>query len=452
MTSLVKNLLYKFFKFLNKNTLIVFFSYIGFLALVTIFFCKLYVIKSPHLIDINGNFLINKVSNGFGDIIAKLRLGQIPFLFWVNEIELYAARRLFVPYFLIFSKNIISENFIFIHLFKNIFFAVIIFFTIKNYNQKYNNIFLILSLFLIYYIPFNTFNLLGMQQEEGWLNYLFIILFFTLIGDYKLKSFYFAIIISMIFFLKGSMFFLTFILPVVYLVYEKKDKFKYLPLIFIICSNLIWGSYTYNVAGFFAFGSKGSSMNASNLYMISTKDFNNSYPDVMPDVYLNRVKDIILEKNIKNEKEFMEKLISLSINYMTENPLDYARSLGKKIYTLNINPFKDAQYPENFDSSVEKFDYKIHKTNNPIRFSNIPNKIVFNLSILFFFYILLVRKNNTERIKKINYYYLFILILYLFPYMIAWIYERHATTMYALSHLYFLIMYCEIKKNTIFLK
>ena len=291
-----------------------------------------------------------------------------------------------------------------------------------------------------------------MQQEEGWLNYLFIILFFTLIGDYKLKSFYFAIIISMIFFLKGSMFFLTFILPVVYLVYEKKDKFKYLPLIFIICSNLIWGSYTYNVAGFFAFGSKGSSMNASNLYMISTKDFNNSYPDVMPDVYLNRVKDIILEKNIKNEKEFMEKLISLSINYMTENPLDYARSLGKKIYTLNINPFKDAQYPENFDSSVEKFDYKIHKTNNPIRFSNIPNKIVFNLSILFFFYILLVRKNNTERIKKINYYYLFILILYLFPYMIAWIYERHATTMYALSHLYFLIMYCEIKKNTIFLK
>ena len=36
--------------------------------------------------------------------------------------------------------------------------------------------------------------------------------------------------------------------------------------------------------------------------------------------------------------------------------------------------------------------------------------------------------------------------------MIAWIYERHATTMYALSHLYFLVMYCEIKKNTIFLK
>lgn len=437
-----------FFNFLNNNTFLIFFFYILVLVFVNLLFCKLYLIKQPNLIDSNGTFLISNISNGFGEVIKSINNGDKAHLLWVGEIKLYAARRLFIPYYLIAMNELNITSFITIHLIKNLFFGLIIFILIKNFNKAYNNIFLILCLFFIYYLPFNNLTTLGTEKEEGWLNYFTIMLFFLLVSNFRYKSIYIGFVLSMIFFLKGSMFFLTLIIPIIYFFLEKKAKYKYFPIFLVIISNLIWGTYTLKNAGFFAFGAKGSSMNASNLYMISTKDFNKTYPNIVPDIYLYRVKDIIKKEKINDEKEFIDKLMKPSINFIKENPYNFLYGIAKRIYVLTLNPFKDAQKPSNYKSNKDSK----YKSNNPVRISNIFNKVVFNLSIVILFYLIFLKKEKNYFIKKLNYYYLSILILYLSPYIAVWLYDRHAVSIYILAHFYVLMIIANSNRKLFYSK
>ena len=429
-----------------KNTPLIFALYILSLSLLTFVFTKFYLINSSHLIDQNGHYVLSRVSNGFGPIMDKILKGEIPTLPWVGGIEFLTGRRPFLPYFLIYTNNFISSDFFIIHLFKNLLFGSIIFFVIKNFFKKYNNFFLIISLILIFYIPYNSFINLGTEKEEGWLNYFIIILFFILVGKNKYKSIYLSIVLSMIFLLKGSMFFLTFFIPILFIFFEKNDKFKFLPLITIIIVNISWGLSTYSKSGIFAFGPTGSPMNASNLYMISNNDFSKTYPNIGPDIYVCKVGEIIREKNIKNEKELMEQLIPLSMNYIKENPAQYSIGVLKKIYLLMFRPFKDGKIPKNFNFSKNIKDLNI-KQPNEIRFSNVVNKTLFNISLIILFYSLFFKKEKNKINFKIDIYYLAILILYLAPYMVAFLYDRHSTSMYIISQLYLFLFYINNKKK-----
>ena len=433
-----------FFRLIN-NTVIIFIYFLIVLTIDNIIFYNIYLVKRPDLISLNGTFLLSKISNGFGEIIDRLLKGETPYLLWTGEIKLYTARNLLLPYYLILLDKIALNNFLAILLIKNISFGIILFSIIKNFNKNYNNLFLIFALFLIYYLPFNNQISFGIENEEGLLNYLIIILFLILISEFKKKSIFLSLALSSIFFLKGSMFFLTFFISIIYFFIEKKDKLRYLPFLIVTISNIIWGAYTYNVAGYFAFGTKGSSMSASNLYMISTKKFNISYPDVVPDVYLYRVKEKIIKDDIKNDKEFTNNLIKSSIKFIKDDPINFLYGVTKRIYVLMFNPFKDAQWPNNYKLFEGNFDPNIHQSKNPIRISNIINKLIFNISLLVVFYQLFI-PTNKKNSKKIDYYYISILILYLFPYIVAWIYDRHSSGIYIISHLYLFLKFLE-KKN-----
>lgn len=426
-------------KFFLNNTYLIFTLYIIILILLNIIFCKIYLIKNNYLINSEGVFLINKISNGFGPIIDMINKGQIPYL-TLNEIKLYTARNIFLPVYLFILNKITFNNFLFLHLIKNISFGIIIFFIIKNLNNKFNNLFLITSLFLIYYLPFNNLVTFGIEKEEGLLNYLIIILFLLLIGNLKHKSIFLSITLALIFFLKSSMFLLTLIIPIFYLKEEK--KLKYLPIITVVISNLIWGVYAYNMSGFFAFASKNSSNNAIAFYMMSTKEFNKSYPDITPDVYNYRVIEKIQKENIKNEKELITKLNQSNIKFLKEQTNDYFFGIIKKLYVLMLNPFKDAQWPNNIQPE-ERYNYYIHKSYNPVRLSNIFNKLIFNLSILSLFYYFFLNKDKNQFIKKINYYYLLIVFLYFPSYILGWMYDRHAVVIYIIAHLYLLLLISE---------
>jgi len=435
--------------FKTKN---IFLLFVIFVIITNYLFCYLYTLPAfnPHLIDKDNNYILKEISFGFGRVIQNILQGKGTVLDWYDDygIRLESARRLFVPYYLIFLHKYITTDFYLIHLFKNLFFSIIIFFTIKFYNKNFNNFFLFACLFIIYYIPYNVFIMLGTEHEEGILNYLIIILFFILISESKFKSIWLSVVLTTIFFLKGSMFLLVIALSVAFFFYEKKSKYRYLLISIVFLANIFLSLNSYKKNNFFAFGVKSSSMNAINITLVTNNLFNKTYPEIRPDIHLKRVTQIIEANNISSEKELVDTLIEKSQNYIIKNPYEYFVGVLRKIYSLNFSPFKDAQMPnrsishEQFLDNIKK-NIENPKTNNPIRFSNFPNKLIFNLSLAVLFFSIIKNSRNSFFLKKLNFYYFIILLFYLAPYMFAWIYPRHATSVYVLAHLYCLLFFIE---------
>ena len=437
-------------KKLFNNPYFIFTLFISLLSIQNYIFCIMYTADhlNPWLIDEEGNYVLSRIAFSFGQYLndimntGKLSLPQF-------GIDLPSSRRPLLPYTLLFIYENISNNFIIIHLVKNIFFGTLIFFTIKNFNNNYNFLFLASCLFFIFYNPHNAVTNLGTENEEGILNYLIIITFFVLISNFQYKSLYITLLVCLVFLLKGSMFLLSTLIPILFLFLEKNSKFKFLPIIAIVLLNIYWGFTTMKTSGFFAIGPKGSAMNAINLATVTHKYFNITYPSIRPDIHLDLVENVVKEKNIKTEKELIDNLLPDSTKFIIENPYEYFIGIVKKIYVLNLSPFKDAQYPKDKERYLENMyagkSAENEKIVNPIRYSNIPNKIVFNISLFLLFFSLINYKKNSKYINNLNIYYFFILLFYLAPYMFAWIYPRHGTSVYILSHFYILIYMIENK-------
>ena len=181
---------------------------------------------------------------------------------------------------------------------------------------------------------------------------------------------------------------------------------------------------------YFPLGPTGSAKNAVNLAIVYHKDFNSTYPRVSPDIYHYRTENLIKEKNIKNEKQLMEILINRSLKFLKENPFDVIEGVFKKVYVITLSPFKDTR--QRIDDA------------NPIRYSNFPNKILFNISLVFLLINISSKKRSFQE-KKIDYYYLIILVTYFMPYLIGFVYPRHCTAIYTLAHLY--VFFNLIKTN-----
>ena len=411
-------------------------------------FCIAYTADTlnPWLVDQNGDYVLSRISFGFGQYLEaiinnqKISLDQFGF-------DLSSSRRPLLPYTLLFIYENFSTNFVLIHLIKNIALGSLIFYIIKTFKDNYNTVFLTCCLIFIFYIPHNAITNLGTENEEGILNYLIITLFFFLISNYKFKSIFLTVNLCLIFLLKGSMFLLVSLIPIIIIFTEKKLKFKYLPIIGVLLINVYWGFSNMQSSGFFAIGPKGSSMNAINLATVTHKYFNITYPEIRPDIHLDLVEDKVNNEDINNEKELIDILLKDSNNFIISNPKEYFIGVLKKIYVLSFSPFKDAQYPKDSEKYLDNL-YKgksvdNEKIQNPIRFSNFPNKILFNISLILLFFSIYKFKNNSDFLRKIDIYYFFILLFYLAPYMFAWIYPRHATSLYILSHFYILIFVIE---------
>lgn len=416
--------LFKFFLFIrnsNKFNLILLVFFLLSLAFATIIFYYLYIRVNPYIIDADGNLEIFKINNEFGPYIKSIVNDVIPKLNFVG-IDLYSARRPVLPYFILLVWENITKQFLLILLIKNLIFGGLLFYAIKIYTK--NNFFLLIFLIIIFYNPHNSFTMIDIGIEEGFLNYSIIILFFLLLSKHEYKSIFISIILSFIFFTKDSAFIFTFVLAVSYIFMEEKKK--YFPLIVIIFSNLIWGFYTYKLNNNFAIGPTGSSFNTLNLANVYQKEFVKTYPQIRPDINYVNIEKYLKESNVSNEDELNDILIKKSINFIINNPSDVFLGLVKKTYVITLSPFKDAQYPD-------ENGYVI----NPIRYSNFSNKFVFNLSLLILFYQLL--KKSKKKFKNKDYYYLLLVVSYFFPYMIAFVYPRHCTSIYTISHLYVLI-------------
>ena len=224
----------------------------------------------------------------------------------------------------------------------------------------------------------------------------------------------------MYFLLKSSMIFLCTFLSI-FFIFSKfnKEKYFFLPLIFLIISNLIWGTYSYKKTGVFAFGTNLASYNAFTLNHAYNDRFTSLYPAISPDVLTDEIEKKLPASIKKNEWEIDKFYFEDSIDYFKSNPTDIFKGVLKKFQVVFIYIYKDSQF--------KKENEEIKKE---IRYSNIPNKIIF---IIYLFLILhgFYKYRDTKNL-------LFILAtcFYFFPYFVGFIYTRHCTAIYMIATFY----------------
>jgi len=418
-------------KLLTKNTFLIYVLFLLFISIQTIIYCTLIVKINPDLINYSREYQIDRIGFNFNEIITSLINNQTPKTNYVG-IDFYISRMPALPYFLVFVSKLITKNFLLIHLLKNIFFGTLIFLTIKFFDKKNSNFLLIICLVSIFYIPHNVVTILSTNFEEGFLIYLIIILFFILNSKFKYKSFYAGLCISIIFFLKASMFYLCAGLSLV-IIFTEKKIYRFIPLLFFIVSSIVWGAYSFNKTNRFVFGPSNTSLNGPTTQIVFHKEFNNYYPKYNPDIFWEKVWKDVNKKRFKNEWEVNDYSYSKSIEYIKNNPYDVLIGLAKKLYILFLSPFKDTIQDDQFE--------------NKIRYSNLPNKFIFIISI-----ILLIKSSiNFKKLDNfkllLNIYFASILALYLFPYLSVYIFPRHCIPVYILSHLYLILSFAKLNKK-----
>ena len=404
---------------LNTNQFVLYIFLVFLVLLANFYFSYSYINKFPHIVDPQNNIILENLGFNFGQILFNLKNGEGLKASYFG-IDYYVSRMPLLPLTISFLHNFISQNFYVILLIKNLFFFTVIFLLLSSFKKQNKNLFVLVSLLILLYNPHNLITSLSFNFEEGLLNYLIIILFITILSDFRLKFIIISIVISLIFFLKSSMIFLCSFLSLFFIFSDyKKNKFSYLPLIFLIVSNLIWGIYSYKKTGFFAYGTNLASYNAFTLNHAYNSKFTSLYPSISPD-YLTKEIENKLPKNFKGDEWLIDKFyFNDSINYLKSNPGDVLLGVMKKFQVVFLYIYKDSQFPDS-DGEIK----------NDIRFSNIPNKIFFTI------YLLVIIKNFYSKRDSKNLLFILSTCFYFFPYFVGFIYTRHCTAFYMLATFY----------------
>jgi len=339
------------------------------------------------------------------------------------SIKYYLGRMPFIPIFIKFIYKFISENFLIILLFKNIFFFSIIILIIQKKIKSFYVFFIFLLLLI--YNPHNIFTLTSLVPEEGYIGYLLIIIY-ILATQFSSKSniVLLGISLSFVYLTKASMAYFCYIFSFyLFFLYKKKFNYKFstLPIIFLFLSYVCWSSFGYIKLNKIINPLSISSMSGGTLIVSSNEKFNNYFPLTTPDyleeVMWKRYKNEIID-NSKDELDVSNFFIKKSMLYIYENKLDYLISILKKLELIFFNIKKDAQ-------AIGHPDY------NSIRVSTIFNKIFFISALLIIFNNVIRRKTKSE--DKV---FCIIFVSYIFPYIIGWVYERHMVPIYLMAHLY----------------
>ncbi len=415
----------------STTNIFIFYLIFSFVILfVNFFFSYLYIDIFPDIVDEKNNIILKNLGFNFGQILANLQIGEGLKATYFDT-DYYVSRMPLLPLTLNFLFNYFSENFYMILLIKNYFFFSIIFILLINFSKEKNFFFLIISLLIFLYNPHNLTTSLSFNFEEGILNYLIIILFLAILSELKYKFLIVSITISSIFFLKSSMIFLCTFLCIFFIFSKyRKEKYFFLPIIFLIISNLIWGTYSLKKTGVFAYGTNLASYNAFTLNHAYNDKFTSLYPAISPDVLTKEIESK-LPSNVKRDEWEIDKFyFNESIKYLKSNPIDILIGVFKKFQVVFFYIHKDSQF-KNDDGEIQK----------KIRISNIPNKIFF---IIFLF--LILRNFYLYRDTK-SLLFILATCFYFFPYFVGFIYTRHCTAFYMLATFYVFNEY--YNKNTL---
>jgi hypothetical protein len=412
--------------------------YIYFLYIVLIIFSSIiygYLLNSKfEIYDSNYEIILENVSFSNGELIYNLLYKNKYSVTYYNNLDFYLAKTPAIPFF-IFFLSLFSKNFFYIIISKNlIVFTIYFYFVYKILlTEKVKNYFFLLILITPIIIPYNFSVSLNFFYEDSLIAILLPLLFLALITTYKHKYLLISGLCFILYFVKTSMFLIIAVLPILIIFFERKKILKFLPVIFSLLAILIWGFYGLYKTGRFPIFSSSSSINSHVLAFAMNENFHKFYPskstDLIPIFYE-------IPNNISNEWDFFDFYAKKNIEYLDLNLSRYLKNIIIKLKFIFFGINRDGALPDkngNFDNSI--------------RFSLVLSKLLFNLSILFSFLILL---KNIKKIfsKKKEIFFLSIVILNLLPHIFVWATSKHLVAISNITIMYLIFCYAE-KKNKI---
>ena len=435
-----KNSIYKYFNLkldeINQLTIwIIYLFFISAIVVASCIFCNLYAERFNYIVDENFNLNLKYISFHHGSLIYNLFYNGI-FQQEYLGVNFVLLKMPLLP-LLICSLAKISTNFYFIIITKNIllfsFLFFIIFISLKSLKKELK--YFIIFLFLILYNPYNLFTSLNFEYEDFLISILLPSAFCLLVSKLENRYIYLSFIFFFLYLSKTSMFFLTCTLPLLIIFYENSEKQKikkFLPLLGIIFAILIWGGFGYNKTGKFPFGSTLASINSNALSVAFNKEFHKYYPNKSVDLIKDQYK---VPKNLKNEWDFYDYFKEKNKEYLKNNKERIIKDGFIKLKFILFHIHRDGAQPD----AKGKYD-------NSIRFSNIPNKVFINLSLLISFLISLSKIKNIFRLKD-EFYFLSIFGLNIFTHLVAWATSKHLVAISIICSFYLIL---KIKDITYF--
>lgn len=402
-----------------NNLTILYLAFSFLLLLLNFYFSFSYINKFPSIVDEDNRIILGNLGFNFNQILENIQTGNGLKANYFNT-DYYVSRMPLIPLTLTFLHNNVSENFYVILFLKNFFFFSLIFILLCNFKKDYKVFFIFFSLIVLFYNPHNLITSLSFNFEEGILNYLIVIFFLLYLSDIRVKYILISIVISLIFFLKSSMVFFVTAISLFFL-FEgyKKNKFFYFPILSLIISNVVWGTYSYNKTGYFAAGIKLVSFNSYVLNHAYDEKFTSIYPRLSPDTLSPRIDSKLPNSVERNEWEINKFYFNNSIEYLKENPKDVFVGILKKFQVVFLYIYKDSQWLDE-NGNLEK----------EIRFSNFPNKIFFII------YLFMITRSFFKKKDSKSIFYIISTMFYFFPYFVAFIYSRHCTSFYMIATFY----------------
>ena len=199
---------------LNNQRIIFFFIiYLLFIIISSIIYGYLINIKN-NIYDENYNIIFLNIPFSNGELIYNLFYNKKYFTNF-NDINFYLQKTPAIP-FLILIISLISKNFYFIIIIKNILVFSFYFFCcfkISHYENK-NYLFFFILLFIPIIILYNFSVAINFFYEDSLIAILLPLLFLTLITNYKYKYLLISIILFVLYFVKTSMFFIISFVPI----------------------------------------------------------------------------------------------------------------------------------------------------------------------------------------------------------------------------------------------
>jgi hypothetical protein len=406
--------------YFNKfNISIIFSSYLCLTISASLLFSYKFASLFPDII-INNSIKLENIPFNIGYLINNL-LHNSSYKIQMHGIDVYLDRLPFVAFITIIISKISSNIYLFL-LIKNIFFFLLFFYICNKIKYIfYNNTYFFLITHIFFFNFYNLQTSLNFVFEDAYISILLPSLFLILINKkVKYLEVPVSIFLVLLFFTKTTMIYLTIIISILFIVFEKKKLIKkYLPIFCLMIVMFIWGLFGYNKTGRIPFLNSVSSTNQQALALVFNDRFNYIYPEKIIDI----LEPEIISKNLpsfKSEWEYYDYFKDKNKKYFTENPLEIAKGVIKKINFLFFNI----------------------KDRNKFSFSHTLNRIVFLFSLIIFFYKIIKNKLIKEDI-----YFIAIITTNLLPLMIGWITSKHLVPIFIICHIY-----CLLNTNRIIFK
>ena len=419
----------KIYDFYTNKIRFVYILFLLLVSLLSLIFTYYLILKIPYLVDKNNDLIISNIPFGYGPLIENLYNGNGYIKLW-NGADNYLSRLPFLPIFetiiLKFTLNIYGFLLI-----KNLIFFSFYFYFAHLYSNSQNksHICFLVIISIIFYNLYNLTTNLNFIFADTFIGIFLPTIFLILNTKIKYKNLILGLIIFFIYLTKTTMFFPTLTISILYIYFEKDFSFfkRFLPLIFLIISITIWGSFAYKKTGVFAYGSKISSDNQQALNIVMNKDFHKYYPKISVDLIpLNKPK-----KKFENEWDNYEYYKKLNNEYFQNNKIRVFKDTLLKFKFIFFNIRKDSIHP-----NIDGENY------NPVLISHILNRIVVITSIVIA--IVFVLKNlSSINLTKLEFYFLGIFFSSIFPHVIGWATSKHLVGIFIVCHLY---LFFKLKK------